>query len=337
MARRPPARRKLPFIGMAAPCRDDRPVVRRTGNFNGRSRATVPTDPTQSADTESADTQPADTQSADIQPAETQPADTQGREDTTPPVVLSEAKDPEVTPAGSDNAINASATTDDALIDPAQSPLPANTLNPSTMHYPPPDDNRWSADEKHKGIASDDQNITSQSLFRTWNKVVDDLKKRRPGVAASLGGIVPSLSKNGEELFLELPADATTSKLYLETEANAKLLKEAIEKAFGRTLEVKLTLYGPSRDYRSPVVLSEAKDPEDAPAGSNGLINASATADDVLIDPTQSPLPANTLDPSTTLNPTPDDKEEPTAEPSKEQLENILSNSTGSPIKFEEQ
>jgi hypothetical protein len=102
---------------------------------------------------------------------------------------------------------------------------PTHTAGPAVPEYLPTDD---------------------QSLYRMWNSVVDDIKKKKRGLAANLGGIIPLVSKDDKTLTLELPAKAAASKLYLETDANQQLLRDTVAKHFGRPLIVRLTMGGES-------------------------------------------------------------------------------------------
>jgi DNA polymerase-3 subunit gamma/tau len=168
--------------------------------------------------------------------------------------------------------------------------------------------------------------LNDQSLHRIWNATVDSLKKKRPSVAANLGGIAPRLSKEGNRLVLELPATAATSKQYLETDANQKLLSQAIEQTFGKPLEVKL-------------VLAEGKGARPAPAPATAFTAAAATAPapssgSSYQEQRPSPLPA---EPATTAPLFGGEQQLNNAEPSKEELESILSNSLNATIQFKEE
>lgn len=82
----------------------------------------------------------------------------------------------------------------------------------------------------------------TQGLYRQWNGVVDAIKKQKPGVAASLGGIKPLLSKDGTRLTLALPATATASRQYLESPTNQTLLKKTIAEVFGKPLDLVMSV-----------------------------------------------------------------------------------------------
>jgi len=177
---------------------------------------------------------------------------------------------------------------------------------------------------------------SSTSLHRAWNKVVDSIRIQRRGVAAHLGGVHPALSKDGSTLVLELPAGANTSRQYLETDAIAQMLREAVAKVFDKPLAIRLTL---AEANGSAIIepLSEAL--EDVPYEELGMESFEALSE------------ASGEEPSSGLSDEPDEgpgeendeapssgsSNEPVNEPSKEELENILSASLGSQIQFEEQ
>jgi len=106
---------------------------------------------------------------------------------------------------------------------------------------------------------------SNQQLHRQWNKVVDEIKKQRRGVAANLGGILPALSADGSCLTLELPAGGATSKQYLETDLNQQLLRETVDAVFGKPMSIKLTLGMSARGLGQDGFDAGALDEEPAP------------------------------------------------------------------------
>jgi len=160
-------------------------------------------------------------------------------------------------------------------------------------------------------------------LHRTWNKALDSIRVQRRGVAAHLGGVLPALSKDGATLILELPAEASTSRQYLEKEASAQLLKEAVAKAFDKPLAIRLTLADANNSARVDPL---AETPEEE------LFEGAFIGFDE--EPSRESSEESSKEPSVQ-----DDNEpnkEPCNEPSKEELESILSASLGSQIQFEE-
>ncbi|MCL2528800.1 MAG: DNA polymerase III subunit gamma/tau [Coriobacteriia bacterium] len=172
-------------------------------------------------------------------------------------------------------------------------------------------------------VTPNEQN--NASLHRTWNKALDSIKEQRRGVAAHLGGVLPALSKDGTTLILELPAEASTSKQYLESETNAPLLREAAEKAFGKPLVIRLTLAQASPGSKPSGEVFDI-DPYEEPSQPSGL----AVHEEQRPEPVEEPYNESGGIAGAEPN------NEPKTEPSKEELENILSASLGSQIQFEE-
>lgn len=174
-----------------------------------------------------------------------------------------------------------------------------------------------------------------QALHRQWNSVVDAIKKEKIGVAANLGGATPSLGKEGKRLTIELPAGATTSRQYLETDANKALLNRVVAKVFGEAKEVVLTVAtGPS--CQGEPVDPMAADPIEEESGQEQAAAAPVEKAAPAAYEVQTELEvAAEADAKTEAGG--DTRTEPAPEPSKEELDNILSNSMGSRIQFKEQ
>jgi len=214
--------------------------------------------------------------------------------------------------------------------------------------------------------ATSQLSATNQALYRQWNGVVDAIKNKKPGVAASLNGIAPRLSKDGKHLTLELPGSAATSKLYLETETNRELLHNTVEKVFGEALAVTITVAVEPVSEKAPAsTLESAPEPvfESAPESAPGFDAAPAPAPAPALEPAPeslfapgtapesapdtAPVPVPELsfepplepDPAPGTSPAPEPAPTPQqeAEPSKEELDHILSISLGNQAQFEEQ
>ncbi|MDR1358699.1 MAG: DNA polymerase III subunit gamma/tau [Coriobacteriales bacterium] len=155
-----------------------------------------------------------------------------------------------------------------------------------------------------------------QALWRRWNNVVNAIKQEKRSVAANLGGAAPRLSSDGTRLAIELPAGATTSKQYLNTDANKALLNKAVEKVFGRPLQLAVSV----------ATSAAAAGPEPFPAPEPFEVEPEAWATEPEPFPEPQPQPAKASEPQSAARP----------EPSKEELDSILSNSMGSPIQFED-
>lgn len=148
-----------------------------------------------------------------------------------------------------------------------------------------------------------------RALYRNWNSVVDAIKKEKPGVAASLGGATPLLNKEGKKLSLELPAGSTTSLQYLESEANRSLLTKTVMTVFEGCTEL-------------DIQVAKDADPKVQERAEKENLQGAETKETT---PRQAAMPAQEQEGNTQ-----------TREPNKEELENILSSSLNSTIKFEE-
>ena len=157
------------------------------------------------------------------------------------------------------------------------------------------------ADEPLDTSGSGTTNGDKQTLYRQWDNVIDAIKKNRPALAANLGGTTPLLSKDSKRLIVELPAGASTSCQYLEAGDNKELLHKTVEQIFGAPLEISFSVAVEEVPLQEPFLMEEQQ--KETPA-----------------------VVAAPLEPA-----------KPSVEPSKEELDAILSNSTGSTIQFEEQ
>jgi vancomycin resistance protein YoaR len=170
-------------------------------------------------------------------------------------------------------------------------------------------------DTLHENSHPSSQDV-DQSLHQKWNKVVDEIKKNKRSVSANLAGVAPELSKDGDRLTLEFPSNAATSKQCLELEVNQRLLSETVEKIFGRPMALRLVLaFEKSVPNSEQKVLTPAREPlVDTPGNRDRKESFSNNEQKSLT--TDAVIPEN--------------------EPSKEELESILSNSLNSTIRFEE-
>ncbi|MDR1088396.1 MAG: DNA polymerase III subunit gamma/tau [Coriobacteriales bacterium] len=143
-----------------------------------------------------------------------------------------------------------------------------------------------------------------QKLWRQWNSVVDAVKQEKRSLAANLGGAAPLLSSDGTRLTIELPAGAGTSKQSLSTDANRTLLSKAVDTIFGRPMNLAVSVAAQPAASAPPEPETE---PEPAP-----------------FEPPPVPFPVPQPQPTGR------------GEPSKEELDSILSTSMGSPLQFED-
>ncbi|MDR2672056.1 MAG: DNA polymerase III subunit gamma/tau [Coriobacteriales bacterium] len=186
----------------------------------------------------------------------------------------------------------------------------------------------------------------SRDILRLWDQVIDSLKAQRPGVAANLGGSIPHVDTTAQTLTVELPSTASMSKTALEKPNTHELITSVVHDIFKDTAEIKVVNFSlgdqPAASPGAPNI-EPASERVFSPESAGGQSFSAEPPNEQFVFPE----PALASESKPALEPTASSEpsvEEPALfpetasipEPSKDDLEDIISASLNSKIRFEE-